>query len=81
MDAEKLKKTWDRFIAKRDTRSKKLLIEHYFPYVKKIGTNLSKKYNHKVSAEELIEQAGQLRDQANSELGKIAVEILEDEKK
>jgi hypothetical protein len=34
-----------------------------------------------VSAEELIEQAGQMRDQANSELGKIAVEILEDEKK
>lgn len=33
------------------------------------------------SAEELIEQAHQMRDQANNELGKIAVEILTEEKK
>ena len=34
-----------------------------------------------VPAEELIKQAGHMRDQANNELGKIAVEILEDEQK
>ena len=33
------------------------------------------------SAEELIEQANKMRDQANNELGKIAVEILEEEQK
>ena len=33
------------------------------------------------SSAELIEQANQMRDQANNELGKIAVEILEDERK
>ena len=31
------------------------------------------------SAEELIEQANEMRDQANNELGKIAVEILEEQ--
>ena len=31
------------------------------------------------SAEELIEQAGQMRDQMNDELGAIAVELLEEE--
>ena len=34
-----------------------------------------------VPAEELIKQASHMRDQANNELGKIAVEILEDEQK
>ncbi len=34
-----------------------------------------------VSSEELIEQALQMRDQANNELGKIAVEILSEEQK
>ena len=34
-----------------------------------------------VPAEELIKQASYMRDQANNELGKIAVEILEDEQK
>jgi hypothetical protein len=33
------------------------------------------------SAEELIEQAHHMRDQANNELGKIAVEILSEEQK
>ena len=33
------------------------------------------------SAEELVEQANQMRDRANNELGKIAVEILTEEKK
>ena len=33
------------------------------------------------SAAELIEQANQMRDQANNELGKIAVEILAEEQK
>ena len=33
------------------------------------------------SAEELIDQAHQMRDHANNELGKIAVEILTEEKK
>ena len=33
------------------------------------------------SAEELVEQANQMRDRANNELGKIAVEILDEEKK
>ena len=33
------------------------------------------------SAAELIEQSHQMRDQANNELGKIAVEILQEEKK
>jgi len=33
------------------------------------------------SADELIEQANQMRDQANNELGKIAVEILAEEQK
>ena len=33
------------------------------------------------SAPELIEQANQMRDQANNELGKIAVEILAEEQK
>ena len=33
------------------------------------------------SAEELIEQANKMRDQANNELGKIAVEILSEEQK
>jgi hypothetical protein len=33
------------------------------------------------SADELIEQANDMRDQANNELGKIAVEILEEEQK
>ncbi len=33
------------------------------------------------SADELIEQANQMRENANNELGKIAVEILEEEQK
>ena len=53
MDVTQLQLTWDRFLSRRDTKSHNKLVEHYFPYVKKIATKLSKKYNYKVSAEEL----------------------------
>lgn len=53
MDNNQLRRTWKSFLVKRGKRSRQKLIEHYFEYVQKISTNLSKKFNYKMSAEEL----------------------------
>ena len=53
MDDIEVKKTWDHFLKKRDKKSQRKLVEHYFGYVKKIATKLSKKFNNKASMEEL----------------------------
>jgi RNA polymerase sigma factor for flagellar operon FliA len=53
MDKMELQKTWQCFLKNRDVKSKQKLIEHYYLYVQKIASNLAKKLNYKVTAEEL----------------------------
>lgn len=53
MDKTQLRRAWNSFLVKRDKRARQRLVEHYYEYVRKISTNLSKKFNYKISAEEL----------------------------
>lgn len=53
MDLKKLEDVWKKFSKKKTDKLKNQLVEHYYPYVKKIASNLSKKLNYKVSADDL----------------------------
>ena len=53
MEKEELSHTWDSFTSRKDSKSKRKLVEHYLLYVNKIATNQAKKLNNKRSQEEL----------------------------
>ena len=51
--ASKLECTWSTYLSKKDDSSKRKLVEHYFPFVKKIAVKLSYKLNNRVLPDEL----------------------------
>tara|TARA_Y100000310_G_scaffold293966_1_gene324006 strand:+ start:778 stop:1602 length:825 start_codon:yes stop_codon:yes gene_type:complete len=53
MKVSELESVWSRFTKKKSDKLRNQLIEHYYPYVKKIASTLAQKLHFKVSAEEL----------------------------
>ena len=54
MDKLELEATWENFFQKRDDENKKKLVEHYFPYVKKIAEYMVKRFKNHITKEELM---------------------------
>jgi len=53
MKTENISDVWDVYLKDRDENSKNKLVEHYFTFVNKIASMLSKKLNNHVSSPEL----------------------------
>jgi RNA polymerase sigma factor for flagellar operon FliA len=53
MDKSELASAWDLFYTKRDKKSKRKLVEHYFPYVQNIAKKLAQRLNFHVMPDEL----------------------------
>jgi len=53
MKISELQYTWENFLRERDDKNKKKLVEHYFPFVKKVAQKLSYKLNNVVTVDEL----------------------------